>query len=122
VSIPKYWATQRQEESGWPWLRTGAALKYTGKRSRARKRVSETDTLNVRTPEPFARLRLRTSTGQCVRDYEIMSNLTDEPLSLVHTASPGPDDDLNEIGWGAATFLIVAWFLVGPFGMIWPLS
>jgi hypothetical protein len=53
-----------------------------------------------------------------------MSNLTDEPLSLVHTASPGPDDGLNEIGWAAATFLIVgsslalasiAWFLVGLF-------
>jgi hypothetical protein len=53
-----------------------------------------------------------------------MSNLPDELLSLVHTASPGPDDDLNEIGWGAATFLIVgsslalasiALFLVGLF-------
>jgi hypothetical protein len=47
VAIPKYWATQRRE-SGWPWLRTGAALRYMGKRRRARKRVSETDTPNVR--------------------------------------------------------------------------
>jgi hypothetical protein len=53
-----------------------------------------------------------------------MSNLTNEPLSLVHIASPEPDDGLNEIGWGAATLLIVgsslalaslAWFLVGLF-------
>jgi hypothetical protein len=54
-----------------------------------------------------------------------MSDLTDEPPSLVHTASQGPDDALqNELGWGAATLLIVgsslalaslAWFLIGLF-------
>jgi hypothetical protein len=55
-----------------------------------------------------------------------MSNLTDEPLSLVHTASTGPvvDGILKEIGWGAAALLIVgsslalasfAWFLIGLF-------
>ena len=54
-----------------------------------------------------------------------MRYLSDGLFLLVRTTSRGPDDGfLNEIGWGAATLLIVgsslalaslAWFLVGLF-------
>jgi hypothetical protein len=57
--------------------------------------------------------------------FRIMRYLSDGLFLLVRTASRGPNDGfLNEIGWGAATLLIVgsslalaslAWFLIGLF-------